>query len=105
MARQRRMRMPDPHRLSDAAEMFPRRSMPDQVKGQFVADVALRPIDDFDLDALFDQMRDPEPVRMAAQYSMSTWRRSGRRPRSFWGQGIAGRALVLLLESVLVRPL
>jgi RimJ/RimL family protein N-acetyltransferase len=31
-----------------------------------VADVALRPIDDSDLDALFDQMRDPESVRMAA---------------------------------------
>jgi RimJ/RimL family protein N-acetyltransferase len=31
-----------------------------------VADVALRPIEDGDLDALFDQMRDPESVRMAA---------------------------------------
>jgi RimJ/RimL family protein N-acetyltransferase len=31
-----------------------------------VADVALRPIDDADLDVLFDQMRDPESVRMAA---------------------------------------
>jgi hypothetical protein len=31
-----------------------------------VADVALRPIDDRDLDALFDQMRDPESVQMAA---------------------------------------
>jgi RimJ/RimL family protein N-acetyltransferase len=31
-----------------------------------VASVALRPIEDFDLDALFDQMRDPESVRMAA---------------------------------------
>jgi RimJ/RimL family protein N-acetyltransferase len=31
-----------------------------------VADVALRTIDDSDLDALFDQMRDPESVRMAA---------------------------------------
>ncbi|QFZ16190.1 GNAT family N-acetyltransferase [Saccharothrix syringae] len=31
-----------------------------------MADVALRPIDDADLDALFDQMRDPESVRMAA---------------------------------------
>lgn len=28
--------------------------------------VALRPIEDADLDALFDQMRDPESVRMAA---------------------------------------
>lgn len=31
-----------------------------------MADVALRPIDDSDLDALFDQMRDPESVRLAA---------------------------------------
>jgi len=31
-----------------------------------VADVALRPIDDSDLDALFDQGRDPESVQVAA---------------------------------------
>ena len=31
-----------------------------------MADVALRPIEDCDLDALFDQMRDPESVQMAA---------------------------------------
>jgi len=31
-----------------------------------VSVVALRPVDDCDLDALFDQMRDPESVRMAA---------------------------------------
>ena len=31
-----------------------------------MADVALRPIDDSDLDALFEQMRDPESVQMAA---------------------------------------
>jgi hypothetical protein len=31
-----------------------------------VAEVALRPVDDSDLDALFEQMRDPESVRMAA---------------------------------------
>jgi RimJ/RimL family protein N-acetyltransferase len=31
-----------------------------------VTEIALRPIDDADLDALFDQMRDPESVRMAA---------------------------------------
>jgi hypothetical protein len=29
-------------------------------------DVTLRPIDDSDLDALFDQMRDPVSVQMAA---------------------------------------
>ena len=31
-----------------------------------MADVALRPIDDSDLDALFDQGRDPESVQVAA---------------------------------------
>jgi RimJ/RimL family protein N-acetyltransferase len=31
-----------------------------------VAEVALRPVEDADLDALFDQMRDPESVQMAA---------------------------------------
>ncbi len=31
-----------------------------------MTEVALRPIDDSDLDALFDLMRDPESVRMAA---------------------------------------
>ena len=31
-----------------------------------MAEVALRPIDGSDLDALFEQMRDPESVRMAA---------------------------------------
>jgi RimJ/RimL family protein N-acetyltransferase len=36
------------------------------VRSTPVADVALRPIDDSDLDALFDQMRDPESVQMAA---------------------------------------
>ncbi|GAA0251352.1 GNAT family N-acetyltransferase [Saccharothrix mutabilis subsp. mutabilis] len=31
-----------------------------------MTDVALRPIEDADLDVLFEQMRDPEAVRMAA---------------------------------------
>ncbi|PSL58232.1 RimJ/RimL family protein N-acetyltransferase [Saccharothrix carnea] len=31
-----------------------------------MAEVALRPVEDTDLDALFEQMRDPESVRMAA---------------------------------------
>ncbi|MEV4311631.1 GNAT family N-acetyltransferase [Actinocrispum sp. NPDC049592] len=31
-----------------------------------MAEVALRPVEDDDLDALFEQMRDPESVRMAA---------------------------------------
>jgi RimJ/RimL family protein N-acetyltransferase len=116
-------------------------------EGTVVADVALRPIDDSDLDALFDQMRDPESVRMAAftaedpddrtafdvrmakhrtsaEVTMRAVTADGRLvgsiasfvvdgdteitywiDRSFRGQGIAGRALALFLESVLVRPL
>lgn len=31
-----------------------------------MAEVALRPVEDVDLDGLFEQMRDPESVRMAA---------------------------------------
>ena len=110
-------------------------------------EVALRPVDDSDLDALFEQRRDPESVWMAAftaedpddrtafDVHMAKVRMSpevtiraitvdGRLvgsiasfviegdtevtywiDRSFWGQGIAGRALALLLESVPVRPL
>jgi RimJ/RimL family protein N-acetyltransferase len=112
-----------------------------------VAEVALRPVDDSDLDALFGHMRDPEAVRMAAftaedpddrtafDAHMAKVRASpevinraitvdGRLAgsiasfviegdtevtywidRSFWGQGIASRALALLLELVPVRPL
>lgn len=112
-----------------------------------MAEVALRPIDDSDLDALFEQMRDPESVRMAAFTAENPDDRTafdvhmakvrtlpeattcavtvdGRLAgsiasfvvdgdtevtywidRSLWGQGIVGRALALLLESVRVRPL
>jgi RimJ/RimL family protein N-acetyltransferase len=115
--------------------------------GTLVAEVALRPVDDSDLDALFEQMRDPESVRMAAftakdpddrtafdihmakvrtspEVTMCAITADGRLvgsiasfvvegdtevtywiDRSFWGQGIAGRALALFLESVTVRPL
>lgn len=111
-----------------------------------MAEVALRPVEDSDLDALFEQQRDPESVRMAAftakdpddriafDAHMAKIRTSpdcntravtvdGRLvgsiasfvidgdtevtywiDRAFWGQGIAGRALALLLESVPVRP-
>lgn len=111
-----------------------------------MAEVALRPIEDSDLDALFEMMRDPESVQMAAftaknpddraafdahmeriRSSPETMNRAitvdGRLvgsiasfvvdgdtevtywiDRSFWGQGIATRALALLLESVQVRP-
>ncbi|MEU8816667.1 GNAT family N-acetyltransferase [Actinoplanes sp. NPDC048796] len=112
-----------------------------------MAEVALRPIEDADLDALFDQMRDPESVHMAAftardpndrpafDAHMATIRARpdvtnrivtlDGRPvgsiaafviegdtevtywidRAHWGQGIAGRALTLLLDLVPTRPL
>jgi RimJ/RimL family protein N-acetyltransferase len=112
-----------------------------------VSVVALRPVDDSDLDALFDQMRDPESVWMAAftaedpddrsafDAHMGKLRNSpditlwavtcdgqlagsigsfvfgGQTEvtywidRAAWGQGIASRALALLLDLVPVRPL
>ena len=112
-----------------------------------MADVALRPVGDSDLDALFDQMRNPESVWMAAFTSkdpndreafdrhMAKVRTSPDNTlcavtsdgylvgsvasfvvegdtevtywidRAFWGQGIASRALALLLDMVAVRPL
>ena len=111
-----------------------------------VPEVTLRRITDADLDALFEMMRDPESVRMAAFTAecpddraafdahmakilaapASTNRAitlDGRLvgsiaafvlegdtevtywiDRSFWGQGIARRALALLLEKVHERP-
>lgn len=111
-----------------------------------LAEVALRPVEDADLDALFEHMRDPEAVRMAAftagdpddraafDRHMAKVRTSpgvtlravlhdGRFvgtiscfvqdgdtevtywiARAAWGQGIASRALALLLELVVVRP-
>ena len=109
--------------------------------------IALRPIEDADLDALFEQSRDPEAVQMAAftaedpddrlafdahmarvrsspgitlraitcdgqlvgsissfvsgdQTEITYWI-----SRSFWGRGIASRALELLLKLVPARPL
>ncbi|MEV4352642.1 GNAT family N-acetyltransferase [Actinoplanes sp. NPDC049596] len=112
-----------------------------------MAEIALRPVEDSDLDALFEQMRDPEAVRMAAftardpddraafdahmatirarpdvtnrivtvdgQFagSVASFVMDGRTEvtywieRSFWGRGVAGRALGLLLEEVPARPL
>ena len=112
-----------------------------------MAVIALRPVEDRDLDALFEQMRDPEAVRMAAftppdpddreafDVHMAKVRSSpdtilravtcdGRLvgsvgsfladgqtevtywiDRAVWGQGIATRALVLLLDLVPARPL
>jgi RimJ/RimL family protein N-acetyltransferase len=95
-------------------------------------DVTLRPIEDADLDALFELMRDPESVRMAAftaedpddraafdthmariRTSAEVTCRAVVRDGHFvgtigcfvWGQGVAGRALALFLEIVAVRPL
>jgi len=112
-----------------------------------MGEVALRPIADADLDALFEMMRDPESLRMAAFVAEDPDDRAafdahmakirarsdvtnrvitldGRLvgsvaafvidgetevtywiDRAYWGQGIAGRALGLLLELVPVRPL
>jgi RimJ/RimL family protein N-acetyltransferase len=112
-----------------------------------VAEIALRPVEDADLDALFEQQRDPESVRMAAfttkdpddreafdahmakvRFSEGITHRAVTRDgvlvgsiaafviegdteitywidRAVWGQGIAGRALALLLDAVEVRPL
>ncbi len=110
-------------------------------------DVALRPVQDRDLDALFEQMRDPESVRMAAFTpedpsdrsafdahqarvrtapdithravtcdgqlvgSIASFTVDGQTEitywidRAAWGQGIATRAVALLLELVPDRPL
>jgi RimJ/RimL family protein N-acetyltransferase len=108
---------------------------------------ALRPVEVGDLDVIFEQMRDPESVRMAAftpedpsdrsafdahmaQIMCSSenrlWAitRDSRLvgtigsylsegatevtywiDRTYWGQGIATRALGLLLEEISVRPI
>ncbi|MFG1626517.1 GNAT family N-acetyltransferase [Kribbella sp. NPDC049227] len=112
-----------------------------------MAVIALRMIEDSDLDRLFDQMRDPESVRMAAftakdpddraafDAHMAKVRSSTTNTtraitcdgqfvgttaafvmdgetevtywidRAVWGQGIATRALELLLDLVPTRPL
>jgi len=109
-----------------------------------VTHVALRPVEDPDLDPLFDQMRDPESVWMAAftaedpddrdafDKHMAKVRAAPENTlravisddrfvgivssfvldgdtlvsywidRSAWGQGIASRALALLLDLVTV---
>ncbi len=110
-------------------------------------EVTLRPIEDDDLDTVFEFMRDPESVRMAAFTAKDPddreafdvhWRKVRARTdvtnrvivgdgrvvgtiatfemegdteitywvdRSVWGQGVAGRAVALLLEEVTVRPI
>ncbi len=112
-----------------------------------VTKVSLRPIEDSDLDAFFEHMRDPESVRMAAFTAKDPddraafddhWAKILASPdtlnraitldgqlvgniasfviegdtevtywidRAFWGQGIASRALALLLALNPVRPI
>jgi RimJ/RimL family protein N-acetyltransferase len=109
--------------------------------------VALRPVEVADLDAIFEQMRDPESVRMAAFTARDPSDRSAFDAhmakimsssenrlwaiirdarlvgtigsyisegatevtywidRTFWGQGIATRAVGMLLEEISVRPI
>ena len=109
--------------------------------------VELRPIEDADLDAVFEQMRDPESAWMAAFTpengadreafdqrmariraapdtkvlaivgdgrlvgTIGSFTMDGEREitywidRAEWGQGIAGRALALLLDAEPVRPI
>ncbi|MDT7786517.1 MAG: hypothetical protein QOF58_4936 [Pseudonocardiales bacterium] len=110
-------------------------------------DVTLREVEDADLDTVFEFMRDPESVWMAAFTAKDPddreafdahWRKILARPdttnrvivadgrvvgtiasfemegdteitywidRAVWGQGVAGRAVALLLDLVPVRPL
>src|ERR1700753_1040445 len=114
-----------------------------------MGEVTLRGVEDGDLDGLFEQMRDPEGVWMAActaknpddrahfdahmakvraapEVTARTVLLDGRAvghvasfpgedvgglevtytvDRSVWGQGVASRALTLLLEEVTDRPL
>lgn len=112
-----------------------------------MAEVALREVEDADLDALFEQMRDPESVQMAAftardphdraafdahiarlrsnpdltflavtldgqlAGTVGSFEMEGETEVTYWidryqwGQGVAGRALALLLERITVRPI
>jgi RimJ/RimL family protein N-acetyltransferase len=112
-----------------------------------ISEVALRGVEDADLDVLFEFMRDPESVRMAAftaedpddrEAFDAHMRRVRGNPetlnqvilgdgvvvgsiasfvmegdteitywidRLVWGQGVAGRAVALLLGQVTVRPM
>jgi RimJ/RimL family protein N-acetyltransferase len=112
-----------------------------------MTEVELRDVEDRDLDALFEMMRDPESVRMAAFTArdpkdraafdahlarlrsspdltflaiardgefvgtVGSWVAEGEREvtywidRAFWGQGIAGQALALLIERLPAGPI
>ncbi|WP_329791689.1 GNAT family N-acetyltransferase [Lentzea sp. DG1S-22] len=111
-----------------------------------IREVTLRPVEDADFDALFEFMRDPESVAMAAFTAQDPddreafeahLRRNLANPettnrvivgdgrvvgsiasfvvegdteitywvdRAVWGQGVAGRAVELLLREVTTRP-
>ena len=112
-----------------------------------MSQIALRRVEVSDLDAIYEQMRDPESVRMAAFTAKDPSDRSAFDAhmakimsssentlwaiirdsrlvgtvgsyvsdgatevtywidRTFWGQGIATRALGLLLDEISVRPI
>lgn len=112
-----------------------------------MSQLALRPVEARDLDAIFEQMRDPESVHMAAFTpddpndrnafdahmakvmaspdnrlraitrdsqlvgTIASYVSEGATEvtywidRTYWGQGIATRALSLLLEEIPVRPI
>ncbi|MCX2950442.1 GNAT family N-acetyltransferase [Lentzea sp. NEAU-D7] len=112
-----------------------------------ISEVTLRGLEDADLDVLFEFMRDPEAVRVAAFTAEDPddraafdahWRKIRGNPetlnhvilgdgvvvgsiasfvmdgdteitywvdRAVWGQGVARRAVALLLQRVTVRPL
>lgn len=112
-----------------------------------MSQLALRPVEASDLDSIFEQMRDPESVRMAAFTPEDPSDRSAFNThmatvmscsenvlraiirdsrlvgtiasyvadgatevtywidRACWGQGIATRALGMLLEEITVRPI
>jgi RimJ/RimL family protein N-acetyltransferase len=112
-----------------------------------MSQIALRRVEVSDLDAIYEQMRDPESVRMAAFTAKDPSDRSAFDAhmakimsssentlwaiirdsrlvgtvgsyvsdgatevtywidRTFWGQGIATRALGLLLDGISVRPI
>jgi RimJ/RimL family protein N-acetyltransferase len=62
-----------------------------------MAEVALRDHRDTDADIVFEWMRDPVAVRMAA---FTYWI-----DRTRWGEGIASAALAAILELDATRPL
>jgi RimJ/RimL family protein N-acetyltransferase len=67
--------------------------------------VSLKPLEDRDLDTIYQQVTDPESIRMAAftaedQPEVTYWV-----DRTQWGKGIASAALPILLAETAERPL